>query len=504
MPSKAARRSAWEIASSQRRTLDRLVVQVGGGALASACVRGRSAKRSALRAVRRTASRSTPSRPRAPGRFAVPTTASPRAAIPPASRTPRTHRREFMWPWETTPASIAHGILDDETYDWLAVVEGMLATGGEPVVVAEELLADANEVARVTTGVAVDPTGSAGLAGLIALCESGRVADGERVGVLFTGIDRSTSNRRKEQEMRSFLGRDILSLKEFERSDFERVFEVCDELAPIARTVATPTCCSDKTLLTAFYQPSTRTRMSTEAAMHRLGGHVLGFADVEDDTRRRLLPGVDQGHRAHARVLRRRHRDAPLPAGRPGRGGPLVHRFPVINCGDGWGEHPTQVLTDLYTTKKELGTLDGLTVSARRRHAHADDALDPLRRSRSSTSRPTSSDRPRCRCCPEFKAELDEPQRPVRGGRVVPTCISECDVIYMEPVVQADYTSSRVERARLGRAHARAYKVTRDLMSSERSRSRSSCTACRGWTSCRGASTRRATSATGSRPSTAS
>ena len=79
--------------------------------------------------------------------------------------------------------------------------------------------------------------------------------------------------------MRSFLGRDILSLKEFERADFERVFEACDELAPIAKHRRNTDLLKDKTLLTAFYQPSTRTRMSTEAAMHRLGGHVLGFAD---------------------------------------------------------------------------------------------------------------------------------------------------------------------------------------------------------------------------------
>ncbi len=184
---------AWEIASSQVE-LDRLVVQVGGGALASACVEGLG-EAQALRAVRRTPRVDTVQTESAwPLRRAYDGVAA--RGYPAGVSYAAHHRREFMWPWETTPASIAHGILDDETYDWLAVVEGMLATGGEPVVVAEELLADANEVARVTTGVAVDPTGSAGLAGLIALCESGRVADGERVGVLFTGIDRSTSNKK--------------------------------------------------------------------------------------------------------------------------------------------------------------------------------------------------------------------------------------------------------------------------------------------------------------------
>ena len=80
--------------------------------------------------------------------------------------------------------------------------------------------------------------------------------------------------------MRSFAGRDILSLKGFERAEFEHVFQVCDELEPIARSRKNADLLADKTLLTAFYQPSTRTRLATEAAMHRLGGHVLGFSDA--------------------------------------------------------------------------------------------------------------------------------------------------------------------------------------------------------------------------------
>ncbi len=102
-----------------------------------------------------------------------------------------------MWPWEKEPHSIAHGILDDETYDWLAVVEGMLSTGGAPVVASEELLAHANRLALETTGIDVDPTGSAGLAGLVALREAGAIDGDERVAVLFTGV-----NRRDEKETR--------------------------------------------------------------------------------------------------------------------------------------------------------------------------------------------------------------------------------------------------------------------------------------------------------------
>jgi len=100
------------------------------------------------------------------------------------------HRSEFMRPWEETPRSIAHGILDDETYDWLAVVKGMLASRGSAVVVDEESLGEANTLARETTGVSVCHTGSAGLAGLMQLRRDGAIKPGERAAVVFSGVRR--------------------------------------------------------------------------------------------------------------------------------------------------------------------------------------------------------------------------------------------------------------------------------------------------------------------------
>ena len=76
-----------------------------------------------------------------------------------------------MWPWESEPHSLAHGILDDETYDWRNIVKGMFASGGWPIVVSEDQVDRANQLARKTTGIDVDHTGSAGLAGLLALSE---------------------------------------------------------------------------------------------------------------------------------------------------------------------------------------------------------------------------------------------------------------------------------------------------------------------------------------------
>jgi len=97
-----------------------------------------------------------------------------------------------MWPWETEPRSIATGILDDETYDWLAVVGGMVRSGGQPVVAGEEGLARAHALGRAA-GYDVDPTGTSGLAGLLELRSAGAIDPDASVGVLFTGVQRVAS-----------------------------------------------------------------------------------------------------------------------------------------------------------------------------------------------------------------------------------------------------------------------------------------------------------------------
>jgi threonine synthase len=100
------------------------------------------------------------------------------------------HRSQFMWPWEQPQHSVASGILDDETYDWLAVLRGVAATGGSTVVVDEDTLRQANRLVCETTAVRPSHTGSAGLAGLLHLQRQGVVAAGSRVGVLLTGVQR--------------------------------------------------------------------------------------------------------------------------------------------------------------------------------------------------------------------------------------------------------------------------------------------------------------------------
>jgi aspartate carbamoyltransferase catalytic subunit len=262
--------------------------------------------------------------------------------------------------------------------------------------------------------------------------------------------------------MRSFLGRDILSLKGFERNEFERVFEVCDEVAPIARNRENVDLLSGKTLLTAFYQPSTRTRLATEAAMHRLGGHVLGFSDAKmtraGDFYQESIKDTVHMLEFYADVIAMRHfeQGAPAEAAR-------WSSVPVINCGDGWGEHPTQVLTDLYTTKQELGTLDGLTFllvgDMRMRTMHSIlYAMSQFDLQAYVVGPPEMS------LLPEFKAELDELSVRYTEAPSVAEVIAECDVVYMEPVVQPDYTKSRDERGEAVGVTPDAYRVTRQVL----------------------------------------
>jgi aspartate carbamoyltransferase catalytic subunit len=262
--------------------------------------------------------------------------------------------------------------------------------------------------------------------------------------------------------MRSFLGRDILSLKDFERNEFERVFEVCDELAPIAKRRRNTDLLQHKTLLTAFYQPSTRTRMSTEAAMHRLGGHVLGFSDAKmtraGDFYQESMKDTIHMLEFYADVIAMRHYEQGAPAEAA-----KWSSVPVINCGDGWGEHPTQVLTDLYTIKGELGTLDGLTYllvgDMRMRTMHSIlYALSQFDAKAFVVGPPEMS------LLPEFKTELDQLNVVYEEAPSAEAVIAECDVIYMEPVVQADYTQSRVERGDQVGLTAPEYVVTRELM----------------------------------------
>ena len=177
-----ARTLAFEMAegfASAKLSPEAVFVQVGGGALASALGQGFALAAAAGLIVK-------------PPRLVAVQTAGcapldrawrKMADIRPAEA--GQHRSRFMWPWESVPHSIAHGILDDETYDWLEIIKAMQQTGGCSRVVDEDTLARAYELGQQVTGIPVSATGSAGLAGLIADPSLGGPA-----AVVFSGVDR--------------------------------------------------------------------------------------------------------------------------------------------------------------------------------------------------------------------------------------------------------------------------------------------------------------------------
>lgn len=117
--------------------------------------------------------------------------------------------------------------------------------------------------------------------------------------------------------------------------------------------------CRYKKLATLFFEPSTRTRLSFEAAMMELGGKVLGFSDANSSSSKKGESVADTVAvvSGYADIIAMRH---------PKEGAPVVavqhSDVPVINAGDGGHNHPTQTLTDLLTIKREMGRLDNLTV----------------------------------------------------------------------------------------------------------------------------------------------
>ncbi|MGI9528911.1 MAG: aspartate/ornithine carbamoyltransferase family protein, partial [Acidimicrobiia bacterium] len=260
--------------------------------------------------------------------------------------------------------------------------------------------------------------------------------------------------------MRSFAGRDILSLKDFERNEFMHLFEIADRLEPIARNRQNTDLLAAKTLVTAFYQPSTRTRLAHEAAMLRLGGGVTGFSDAKmtraGDFYQESIKDTVHMLEYYGDVIVMRHfqQGAPTEAAK-------WASIPVINAGDGWGEHPTQVLTDLYTTYKEKGTLDGLTFVAigdhRMRTMHSIGyALSQFDAELVILSPEEMAP------LPEFLEELDEKGTNYRIVDHIDEVIADADVIYMEPVVQPDYTKSVDEKPDEYGLTPANYKITQE------------------------------------------
>lgn len=152
----------------------------------------------------------------------------------------------------------------------------------------------------------------------------------------------------------------VVSVSQFDRPDLERLFAIADRCAPVARGERTSRSLEGRLLANLFFEPSTRTRLSFGSAFRRLGGTVettvgMQFSSMaKGETLEDTIRVID----GYADVLVLRHPDVGA-----ARRAAAVARRPVINGGDGPGEHPTQALLDAYTLRGECGRIDGLRIA---------------------------------------------------------------------------------------------------------------------------------------------
>ena len=151
--------------------------------------------------------------------------------------------------------------------------------------------------------------------------------------------------------------RHLMSPLDFTTEELEQLMDLADDMRLHPEQYADA--CHGKKLATCFYEPSTRTRLSFEAAMLNLGGSVLGFssADSSSAAKGESVSDTIRVISSYADICAMRH---------PKEGAPLVasshSRIPVINAGDGGHQHPTQTLTDLYTIRSLNGSIGNLTI----------------------------------------------------------------------------------------------------------------------------------------------
>ncbi|MHB8054384.1 MAG: aspartate carbamoyltransferase [Candidatus Aminicenantales bacterium] len=163
-----------------------------------------------------------------------------------------------------------------------------------------------------------------------------------------------------DQQTAPWYGKNILSVKQFSRNDLEYIFSVAHEMRTMVERVGTFDLLKGKILANLFYEPSTRTSSSFMAAMQRMGGAVIPISEVKYSSvaKGESLPDTVRTLGCYADVIVLRHPEvgsAALAARHAGK--------PVINAGDGVGEHPTQALLDTFAIREELRRLDNLNVT---------------------------------------------------------------------------------------------------------------------------------------------
>ncbi|MCH5190810.1 MAG: aspartate carbamoyltransferase [Oscillospiraceae bacterium] len=151
--------------------------------------------------------------------------------------------------------------------------------------------------------------------------------------------------------------RSLIDIQELSTDEIDRLIDTANDIIDNPQRYSEK--CKGKKLATLFFEPSTRTRLSFEAAMYDLGGHVIGFSEAQSSSSAKGESVADTVRTVgyYADIIAMRH---------PKEGAPMVaamnSRIPIINAGDGGHNHPTQTLTDLLTIKREKKRFDSLTI----------------------------------------------------------------------------------------------------------------------------------------------
>ena len=236
-------------------------------------------------------------------------------------------------------------------------------------------------------------------------------------------------------------GKDILSVQQFGREDLEYIFAVSHEMHDMVDHIGTFDLLKGKILANLFYEPSTRTSSSFTAAMERLGGSVIPINDVKYSSvaKGENLADTVRTLECYADVIVIRHPEVGSAAIAS-----KAARKPVINAGDGIGEHPTQALLDAFTIREELGRLDGLTITLlgdlkHGRTVHSLARLLSLYKVKLNYVAPDILRMP-----PELIDELNAKNLEQSEYTTLESCLPETDVLYVTRVQKERFTDEAV------------------------------------------------------------
>ena len=234
-----------------------------------------------------------------------------------------------------------------------------------------------------------------------------------------------------DQRTTPWYGKSILSVRQFNQDDLMYIFEVAHEMREMVERVGTFDLLKGKILVNLFYEPSTRTASSFTAAMERLGGSVIPINEVKYSSvaKGESLPDTIRSLECYSDVIVLRHPEVGASA--------LAAQYarkPIINAGDGIGEHPTQALLDLFTIIEEKGNVDGLTVTMlgdlkNGRTVHSLSRLLSLYDVKLNFVSPEILRLPK-----EINSELESKGIPIQEFTLLDQAISESDVLYVTRV----------------------------------------------------------------------